>query len=534
MAERVAAIRPADRWSLDEIEPLHGVTMLQHVSALLPATGRGPIHHGGEPLPDEPPRDPSKLQWGAAMDGLASLRFGEGSGSVEPLEATAAALAALREAPPTTRTVHALADRLARLHGPHAVDGLISAVRTTRGLQRDRLAVLGRWLCTNGTQRGQVKAGMALLGISGDQRDIALVSKLGILEQFSLYAVVAMKNLLEYPDQAILDLAKQVDGWGRVLAIHRLNGSTDPEVRSWLLRGGYRNEVMIEEVAFIAATTGGLADALQGPVDDELLTCAGELLTALAVGGPAEDMTSYDDADVALGAFLSHIDSAPATLARLGRLHTLERYLSEWAVGKPPLSEDRRAEYAAQLTAILARPEWRDLVEHALASDDIRDVRAGVGLAPRFDIDSRLVVRDWVGHRAPHDGYLWQALLREADRDDVLELLDLANDILPFADLPRGPERNFGLGLEYAANHCFESILQRLRAFPGDGWSAIAIGLDSRVTRTRNTALKALESWPRDAWPPEAHDVLSRQMWREPDDKVRERIRTLLGDETGD
>jgi len=65
-------------------------------------------------------------------------------------------------------------------------------------------------------------------------------------------------------------MAKHVTGWGRVHLVERLAKTEDAEIKEWLLREGFRNSVMYEYLAYIAATTGGLNDALHQLIQDPL------------------------------------------------------------------------------------------------------------------------------------------------------------------------------------------------------------------------------------------------------------------------
>jgi hypothetical protein len=133
---------------------------------------------------------------------------------------------------PNTKKAHAVAARLAEVEGPSSFDRLLETLKSG-GANRGRLAELSRWLCTHGNGRQQVKAGIALLGVSGTPDDSALVHKLGRLEELTLYAFVALSNLEpEQADQAIFDLARQVEGWGRIHAFYRLAETTDA---AWML-----------------------------------------------------------------------------------------------------------------------------------------------------------------------------------------------------------------------------------------------------------------------------------------------------------
>lgn len=292
--------RPSGPWSLDGIDAPPGTPLLAHVMGLIPESGRGPIKDGGYPLPDEPPRDPSKTSWGSAFDGLAAVgRVAEDTDN-SPLEAAAAVLH-LTSASPTQRAVDAALDRLDEVSSPHQMDRFLSALQAGGSYDRDRVAMFARWICTTGPRRQQVKAGIAMLGVSGTPADHETVRLLGLVELFTLYALVALNNLLpsEDAEEAILQLAPQVGGWGRIHAILRLKTTDRDDIQAWMVRGGASiGSFLTEEIAYVAAVTGRLSTALAGEIDDDLFDGAGDLLQALAVGGPAEDMTDYPKGDI--------------------------------------------------------------------------------------------------------------------------------------------------------------------------------------------------------------------------------------------
>jgi hypothetical protein len=60
---------------------------------------------------------------------------------------------------------------------------------------------------------------------------------------------------------------------------------------------------MYEYLAYIAATTGRLLEALRRDiVDRDLLTAAGEILSSLATGGPAQNLDDYEEGSEAVEA----------------------------------------------------------------------------------------------------------------------------------------------------------------------------------------------------------------------------------------
>src|SRR5262245_54058838 len=103
--------------------------------------------------------------------------------------------------------------------------------------------------------REPVKIAVALIGFVRDPQDRALVRTLGRHDELTLYAVVAAAKLGE-PDRDVFEIARHVDGWGRIQAVRRLARTRDSQIKAWLLREGYKNWVMHEYAAYICAVTG--------------------------------------------------------------------------------------------------------------------------------------------------------------------------------------------------------------------------------------------------------------------------------------
>jgi hypothetical protein len=119
------------------------------------------------------------------------------------------------------------------------------------------------------------------------------------------------------PHRLIWDLATHHDGWDRVHAIMGLAGTTDAEIKGWLLREGFGDWVMKLHTACTRATAGGLLDALSNEhVDDALLTGAGEILRALVTDQavPDVEISDYADGVAAVEAYLGHVLRSAGTM----------------------------------------------------------------------------------------------------------------------------------------------------------------------------------------------------------------------------
>ena len=154
--------KPEPAWSLSGIAPIPGRPLLAHVQDLLPPSGRGPLPDGGEPLPDERPRDPSKVRFGGgSLDGIMRARGGPSDGN-EPLAAASAVISLTRKTLPSTEEVHIAASAIAAFEGPHAMDRFLEAIRASANCSRTRVAGFGRWLCEHGVnRRGEPRPGLA-------------------------------------------------------------------------------------------------------------------------------------------------------------------------------------------------------------------------------------------------------------------------------------------------------------------------------------------------------------------------------------
>ncbi|MBL7497998.1 hypothetical protein I6A84_01415 [Frankia sp. CNm7] len=400
----------------------------------------------------------------------------------------------------------------------------------------DRVRAVGRWLAENGSNRGAVALGLVLLGHAGDERDRDLIVLLGALDTLTLYAAVALARSQPDREQALFLLAQRVDGWGRIHVVHRLADTTDPQIKDWLLRGGYRNTVLDDYLALLAATTGDLRGALSTePVDEPLLDSAGGILATLAdLEGPAGNMTDYPDAPEVIDRYLTLVSTRPPTVARVTVALRLAELLASGIAAWTDLltwtwtdaDRDRlwrRCRYLAE------QPDWKGTVERALDDADLGRFSAALWPAIELGIPVRRRIHTRL-RTAPNDGYLWMMLLDYDSADPTLGIdhdLALAAELLPLDDLVGTPTLELGFGLGEPL-HTLDIVVSRLDEHPGKGWPLIRVALAAPTIRCRNMALKALETWPPDLVTSTIVEAVTAARHREPDDKVQAHMVRLL------
>jgi hypothetical protein len=496
-------------------------TFLAHAMTLSALHGTQPWPGGGYPLPDADPTRRRPFLSGAVADGVQTHH-----GGIESDQTTTDAVVHLVQ---TLVTGKPAATDLGRLHdllaGQSALsiaDSLTTAVRE-RNLPTDRVHAVGRWLAEHGSRRHAVAAGLVLTGATGDDRDRDLLLLLGSLEDLTLYAAVALRRCHTDPDRAIFELAKRVGGWGRIHAVERLKGTGDPEIKAWLLRDGFRNGVMNEYLAHLAATTGDLHGALTAPdVDDPLLDGAGDILDALcAVGGPAKDITDYPYGPATIQRYLTLVGQRPPTLDRVASVLRVGRFIAADSAARLSWRDADRGRLGQVAADLPARPVWRAVVDRALDDPDIGMFRRAIWPARRLGIPARDRIRARL-RAAPDDAYLWQSLT-----DDIDDVLALAGELLPLDDLATGPTTEVGIGGPQA-DHILDFIVSRLDRHPGKGWPMVRIGLRNRTVRNRNMAIRTLSAWPADQIPPDAAHVVRDALAAEPDPQIARAMQRLL------
>jgi len=513
-------------WRLPEAADAQS-TFFSHALALAALHGPGPWPDGGYPLPDEDPAR-EQLMVGSVLDGVQTHHFGS---APDPDAAARIAdlVADLVTGPPSQSACAGLHAALAGQPALQVADGLGGQVRR-RGLPADRVRAVGRWLAEYGTRRDAVAGGIVLLGVAGDRRDRDLLLLLGALEDLTLYAVVALARTQPDPDRAVLEMARRVAAWGRIQAVERLKGTSDPQIRGWLLREGFRNEVMNEYLAHLAATTGDLYTAMLDPEPDEaLLDGAGGIIDALcAVGGPAKDIRDYPDGPAVIGRYLTLVRDRAPSLARAAIVLGLGDFLESGEAAGLDWGSGSRDELRDACRVLARRPSWRAVVEGALADPDLAAFRRALWPAAQLGIPTRHRVRARL-RTDPFDGYLWQSLLEDCPDAEIDDLITLAQELLPVSELAAGPASSHGIGSGYyPPDHVLDQIVTWLGAYPGRGWILIRTALRNPVIRCRNMAIRTLARWPVHAVPAGAAAAVRDALQAEPEPNTCDAMEHLL------
>ena len=507
-------------------------SILEFVRSHIPTDGPG-MAEGGYTLPDEEHiGQGSKIRWAAgAMDGVATHHMGTGEDDETVRKTVELVVAYSRR--PTAANKAAVYQHVIAGHVVSIIDPVIEALVNESNIGHDRLYELARSFVTESPDREPVKFGIAILGLFRQPADQELFQTLGRHEEFTLFCAVAIANASEDHDEALWTLARNVTGWGRIHVVERLARTTDPAIKDWLLREGFRNSVMYEYLAGTCARAGGLLAALSADrVDRELLSAAGEIIQALIAGGPAEGMDDYEDARPVIESYLGHMVSSAETVEDFLHVNSVKGYLDEdesrWA-GRfdAGWTAECRDALRSKCGSILGRPEWADRVRAGLASEDELEFAHADQAARALGIDT------WDIHwrrlrQKPADPGRWYHVMALCDEARICKVIEFAEASLDLAAIATGAGDELGLGRGFEPHSCLDYVLQDLRRFPGKGATLIEAGLKSPVVRNRNMAVAALAAWSRGEWPGGLERALERAAGCEPNEDVRERMQKAL------
>ena len=527
IGQTVGVFRDRDFPSLHDRQPL-----LAFIRERLDAAGCLP-----DPvcsLPDESRRTPGAIAWMAgAFDGVMGHHSG-GADQTADKPRDLAALLAAAATKPRRRQLARLHDALTTDDVLAFLDPMIEHLVALRPPAAD-IAGLATWLASTSPDRGPVKVGIALLGITGAP-DGALLHDLGAHEELTLYAAAAFANGRENPEPDLFALAKRVQGWGRIQCVERLRNTTDPEIARWILTQGFRNKVMNEYLAHIAATTGDLAGALAVPSPDrETLSAAGDIIAALIAGGPAEDIDDYPDAAAALGRWLGHVQRHARTVDELLTTCSIIEFCDrdDWAsriVDGGAWTDEQHTAIHDQARALLADPRWPPIVTTALDSPDHYAFHRAVGAARVLGIDTFDRLLDRI-EADPIDGP-WFLAWQHADSTRAELLADKARRLLDLRAVATGPSEAIGVGPDFKLHAALGWTLQGIRSHVGIGADLVDAGLQSPTVQNRNGAMNVLEDWGRPSWSRQHVQRLEVLAAGDPNDKARQRAAEFLADVT--
>jgi hypothetical protein len=387
--------------------------------------------------------------------------------------------------------------------------------------------------------RNVVKYGLYLMTLGEVDVNKEIIINLSKHDEFTVHAIRAALLCAKEPNEIIFDIAKHVDGWGKISAVEYLSPGTD-EIREWLLRYGCANNIMDNYLALICAEKGQLLESLRADeIDDPLFSGTGIILKALIEDtGPAGSIKDYKDGAAVVGLYLLHAGKRTLniddllTICAINVMLSRQEFLSVDNMNRG-WTKDLTVDYRLACKKVIADNKWTEITWNYVKADDNTANWKGREAAKKLHIDiwdyifARLqTVPDNIADYAKNT-YFYE-LAFTGDENRFRKLVEYAEHSLPLDTLASGPALDMGLGLEYQDHACLGTMLQFLCRKAGVGTKLIEAGLWSKVIRNRNLALSALETWDTQHYSTLIISRLRALKKHEPDKNVKKRVVELL------
>lgn len=387
-------------------------------------------------------------------------------------------------------------------------------------------------LATKTNNRNSVKFGISILGLCQNKQPIEDLKILGLHDEFTVYSTVALSNLSDNLLNDLWQLAKKVDGWGKIQLVDRLaEMELTEEIRDWLLLEGYVNSVMYEYLALTCAKNGMLNNKLQNEsIDNKLFISAGDIIVALIDEGPALGMSGYDKATETIKNYIKHSKSQNLNIGNFITLHKIKDYLEESPEDNETLknwNQNDLSNCLIDIYKILNSKDWTTEVNIALKSSDNIEYWNGKQAAQKLGIE----IWDTVWSKLklnPLDNTAWYDVTTYAKTINVDEIIDFAINNLPLDELGSGPKDSLGFGNDYQKHSSLDSIITFLEKYPKKGEELILTGLSSPVTRNRNLSIKVLNKWKTENWSNMITKKINALYEIEPNKDTKKNIKRLL------
>ena len=390
-------------------------------------------------------------------------------------------------------------------------------------------------LVLTSSDRNVVKYGLYLMTLGLTESDREIILNLAKHDEFTVHAIRVVLLGFDESNEIIFDIAKHVDGWGKICAVEYLSPETD-EIRNWLLRYGCANNIMDNYLALICAEKGQLLEALRADeIDDPLFSGAGIILKALIEDiGPAESIEDYEDGTVVVGLYLAHADKHILkiddllTVCAIKEMLDRSDFLSKDNISKG-WSKELIEDYKMICEKIITDQKWTEIIWSLIKADDRVANWKGREAAGKLNIDiwdyifERLqVVSDDDTHYEKSAYYFELASTEDSER--FQRLVDYTERKLRLDIIASGP----AMDMDLSDNSCLDTMLQFLCGKDGVGVKLIEAGLWSNDIRHRNLTLSALETWSTQHYSLLIIERLKSLKKYEPSEDVKQRVITLL------
>ena len=352
----------------------------------------------------------------------------------------------------------------------------------TEKLSPEALGRFARTLLVQSEDAESIKFAITVLEIldqepTQDLKDILL--DLAMSEELTLFCLFMLANF-EDGNDIIFSLARKLRGWGKIHAVSMLRAETS-EIAQWLLKDGWKNEIMPEYSAMVAIKRGKLLENLmQDNVSRDMYSLAGELIGAALTDSPVQGLSGYKKTGELLTVYLDLAEKYAEKLEDYSNLFDIRDFVQKSQL-------ENKDALLQRFTELLEGSSCRSCVEQAM------DMGEGFYLGKALGLDYAARAMNTLRREWDTKYDMIDLLLPEKQYAD--EIISLFEAELPLDEMATGPANELGNDEKFRDYGILSYVVQGLQLVPGKGERLICAALYSPVIGTRNIALNTIDKW---------------------------------------
>lgn len=341
-------------------------------------------------------------------------------------------------------------------------------------------------LVRNSTHIEMIKFGLSILELLNIENDKELCKEIEVLALSDEFTIFCAYIIIKWDtgNEIIFDLAKKINGWGRIHLVARLDANTE-KIKNWCLREGYKNSIMYEYSAMDCIEKSDLFSKLQNhQLTFEQLVSAGDLISSTLSNGPMMSLSGYDFGETLITLYLYEIKSFSINYSLIKSISNIADFLSDskWK--------------SCDLLLTNCNLYLKDLMVKKIVESSLMETK-DFDLADKLGIEYVAMVYSLLESDFENSYHLIGFLFSK--KQLINETIELFTQNLPLSKMATGPKNEIGLGPEFKNYQILLHIIQYLRDYVNHGEKLIICALHSPVTNCRNMALNVLETWKENA-----------------------------------
>lgn len=450
-----------------------------------------------------------------AMDGIHMYHTRNGTIELEPLIQVLEQICNAQD----EMAVRQLLEYSKEVTALSAIDELQNyMIEHRESLDASKIFQFAYHLVQNTSERELVKYGLALLELFQHREETFddILRTLALSNEFTLFVLFNMRSW-ENAEEEILEVAKKVEGWGRIFAVEELSAE-QPQTRYWLLTEGIHNNIIPDYSALSCYEKSGMLNWLKQEMTDAEFRGAGEILQVLLSEGPVAGISAIPEKPELFQSYLNQ--------AKQHKLEATDYEILLDLMDYEEKQENKVAGIAEQIHTMLSSIECTSCINQAVLRGENFSMAKRLGL-PYEKAVYQSIEQDF------EKNYFNSALLM-SDGNYVEECISLFEQRLPLDTMATGPAQLNGFGKEYINYHILIAIVQLLKRYPGKGDRLLKTALRAPVINNRNIALTVLEEWVEkqndslEKLYPEYYSILKELILIEPEASIRTRMEKLI------